>query len=224
MLAVAGGKGGVGKTTTTLCLAEALARIEGRAVAVDADREMPDLARAAGLEDGTREAPRGDVAAIAEGRSPGEAGRPLPSNPRVTVVSTRRCSAATLRRALSAMLEADAPVLVDCPAGAGRDAALPLRCAERALVVSTPTPASLRDAAKTVAMAEALGTPVVGAAVTRCDGVPETASRLLTCPIRARIPPATSPRSNRGVRAAYAGLAERFISLNTNQNSYTYTD
>ncbi|MFC7154657.1 MinD/ParA family protein [Halomarina halobia] len=211
MLAVAGGKGGVGKTTTALGLADALAREAGRAVAVDADREMPDLARAAGLcEVGPRDAPEAGVAALAAGRTPAEAGRPLPSNPDVTVVSTRRCSAATLRRGLSVTSGTAAPVVVDCPAGAGRAAALPLLCADRALVVSTPTPASLRDAAKTVAMAEALDTRVVGAVLTRCDDAPRNASRLLSCPIRGCVPAAPSPRSNRDARAAYARIAGYF--------------
>src|SRR6056297_786250 len=49
MLAVAGGKGGAGKTTTTLGLAAALGRQRRRVVAVDADREMPDLHAMAGV-------------------------------------------------------------------------------------------------------------------------------------------------------------------------------
>lgn len=44
MLAVTGGKGGCGKTTTTLGLAAAFARQRRRPVAVDADRDMPNLA------------------------------------------------------------------------------------------------------------------------------------------------------------------------------------
>src|SRR6056297_764198 len=49
MLAVAGGKGGAGKTTTTLGLAAALGRQRRGVLAVDADREMPDLHAMAGL-------------------------------------------------------------------------------------------------------------------------------------------------------------------------------
>lgn len=43
MLAITGGKGGCGKTTTTLGLAAAFARQRRRPVAVDADRDMPNL-------------------------------------------------------------------------------------------------------------------------------------------------------------------------------------
>jgi septum site-determining protein MinD len=49
MLAVAGGKGGAGKTTTTLGLAGALARQRRTVLAADADREMPDLHAMAGV-------------------------------------------------------------------------------------------------------------------------------------------------------------------------------
>ncbi|QDX41602.1 hypothetical protein [Salarchaeum sp. JOR-1] len=44
VLAVTGGKGGTGKTTTTLGLAAAYARQRRRPTVVDADRDMPNLA------------------------------------------------------------------------------------------------------------------------------------------------------------------------------------
>ncbi|MCO8268775.1 CDP-4-keto-6-deoxy-D-glucose-3-dehydrase, partial [Haloferax sp. AB510] len=47
MLAIAGGKGGSGKTTTTLGLASAL---DGPVLAVDADRDMPNLHAMAGVK------------------------------------------------------------------------------------------------------------------------------------------------------------------------------
>jgi len=43
VLAVTGGKGGTGKTTTTLGLAAAFARQRRRPTVVDADRDMPNL-------------------------------------------------------------------------------------------------------------------------------------------------------------------------------------
>ncbi|MFC6835642.1 MinD/ParA family ATP-binding protein [Halomarina ordinaria] len=213
MLAVTGGKGGVGKTTTALGVAEALARAEGGAVVVDADREMPDLARLAGCTPADPAAtPSRGVEALAAGVPLDRAGRSPPDCAGVTVVSTGRCSDATLRRALARVARADVPVVVDCPAGAGTGTAVPLACARTALVVSTPTPAALRDAAKSAAMARALDTPPLGSALTRCRTPPAGVDRLLGCPVRARIPPATSPRENDAVRAAYRRLAERFTS------------
>lgn len=50
MLAVAGGKGGCGKTTTTVGLALAADRAGWACLAVDADRDVPDLHRVAGVE------------------------------------------------------------------------------------------------------------------------------------------------------------------------------
>ncbi|MDZ5813368.1 P-loop NTPase, partial [Halorubrum sp. AD140] len=47
MIAVAGGKGGSGKTTTTLGLARALSRRGAPVVAADADWDLPNLARLA---------------------------------------------------------------------------------------------------------------------------------------------------------------------------------
>ncbi|ESP89504.1 nucleotide-binding protein, partial [Candidatus Halobonum tyrrellensis] len=56
MLAVTGGKGGTGKTTTTLGLARAL---DGRTLAVDADWDLPDLHALAGVDRAWPDAPEG---------------------------------------------------------------------------------------------------------------------------------------------------------------------
>jgi len=61
------------------------------------------------------------------------------------------------------------PVLLDCPAGAGPDAAVPLRAADRSVVVSTPEPQSLRDATKTAAMARQLDAPPAAVVLVRSD-------------------------------------------------------
>lgn len=216
MLAVAGGKGGVGKTTVAVGLARAFARAGRDPLVVDADRDMPDLARRAGVPD----AP--GVAAVADGT-------PVPAAAHAadgTGVRVLPLAAGTdgdaVRRTLARARTRDHPVLVDCPAGAGRDAARPLRAADRVLVVTTPTPSSLRDAAKTAAMARALDTGVAGAVVTRAGGPggnpgsdPPPVERLLGCPPVAAVPETDAPIAGSRARNAYtacrdalAGVAE----------------
>lgn len=153
MVAIAGGKGGCGKTTVTLGLALGLVRRGRRPLAVDADVDVPDLHIRAGVD------PEPGLAALARRGPPERVSQRSPEVPGVDVVAagaTCRCPPAALDR-LAALPR---QVLVDCPAGAGPDAAAPLRAADACVLVTTSEPASRRDVAKTAAMAESLGVPI----------------------------------------------------------------
>jgi septum site-determining protein MinD len=205
MLAIAGGKGGCGKTTTTLGLAADLARRGRRTLAVDADRDMPDLHALAGVPN------EPTVAALAGGAGPGpgsdrpplaRVARAVPDHPRAAVVpAAPGVGRDDLRAALRRLRHAPGRTLVDCPAGAGPAAVDPVRVADRVLVVTTATPPSLRDAAKTAALARAVGTPVAAAVVARTGAVPEGVERLLAAPAVA-VPEADDPLSDPDARAA----------------------
>jgi septum site-determining protein MinD len=177
-VAVAGGKGGCGKTTTALGLALAADRMGRSTLAVDADVDVPDLHRLAGLDPPGADprprpvegAPRAEVLPAPPGADPGDLAGRLPDSP-----------------------TAYDQVLLDCPAGAGRDAAVPLRAADRTLLVATADPASLRDAAKTAAMSRAVGTPVAAAVLTGTASVPEGVAGVLDTGSVVPLPPADRP-------------------------------
>lgn len=205
MLAIAGGKGGAGKTTTTLGLAAAAADRtgDGGVLAVDADVDMPNLHAMAGVEtrstDPSREADR-------------PVGLPHPSVDRLRIVPAPRQDGGDVPARLRD-LSANR-VFVDCPAGAGPDAVAPMRVADAVLVVSSLCGPALRDAAKTVAMARAVGTTVVGGVLTRTRRVPDGVERLLDCPVLDTVPEApagTDPLLTDVVRAAYARLTNRLV-------------
>jgi septum site-determining protein MinD len=80
--------------------------------------------------------------------------------------------AVDLPSALSRLVATANHVLVDCPAGAGPDAATPLRIAADALLVTTLDPACLRDTAKIAAIARALDSTVVGCVLVRTERTP----------------------------------------------------
>lgn len=149
-LAVAGGKGGCGKTTATLGLAHALVQRGRQPLVVDADHDVPDLHVRAGV------AREPGLPAIVEGTDPARVSQASERFPGVAVVAagTIRVDPAGAMRILAALPR---PVLFDCPAGAGPDVAAPLRVADGSVIASTDTRTSRADAAKTVEMARSLG-------------------------------------------------------------------
>jgi septum site-determining protein MinD len=209
VIAVAGGKGGSGKTTTTLGLARALSRRGAPAVAVDADWDLPNLARLAS-ETGDGAAGERDrrtaVDAARDGVSPDRSAPAVIAAPD----GTETVDPAPTFEALRNAVPDDAATLLDCPAGASPDAAAPLRAADRSLLVTPLRRSALRDAAKTAAVARRLDCPPVGAVAVRAPSVPDAVVDLLGCPVMCRIPSAApAPLSDPSVESAYDDLARR---------------
>lgn len=202
MLAVTGGKGGVGKTTTALGVARALGERGEQVLVVDADRDLPDLARTVGV-DATR------PTSTALGPTPGTA-VPDWSSVRVLTLPRDRHRSTTV---LDELADRPERVVVDCPAGAGRAAATPLRVADRSLVVSTAAPASLRDAAKATAMAETLGARPTATVATRCSTPQTDIGRLLPTPVLP-VPTVRTPLSAKLTRRSHRKISERVIIRN----------
>ena len=233
MIAVVGGKGGSGKTTTTVGLARALSRRGAPVVAADADWDLPNLAEladetgtpaatpaAAGSGSLGSEAPgtgpigpadRSTVAHVARGE------RPLPVDRSAPVVldapdRPREHDAATVLTDLDDVVPEDAPLLLDCPAGASPDVAAPLRAADRCVLVTPLRRPALRDTVKTAAIARRLDCPPLGTVVTRARSVPEAVSALFGRPVLGRIPPESPvPLENTAVEAAYDAAAEALV-------------
>lgn len=200
MLAVAGGKGGVGKTTTTLGLAGALAR-DGRPVrAVDADCEMPDLHTLAGCDRDPA------LSVVLDGERVPE--QPVATVPGVRVIAAPRAAAKSLVADALSQLR-DRPTVVDTPGGAGPDAVTPLRAVDHALLVSDGTPQALRDAAKTAALARELGVSVAGVALVRSGEAPGGVERFLDAPVLGTVPASADPLSDPAVWRAYDRIARR---------------
>ncbi|WP_277554255.1 P-loop NTPase [Halobaculum limi] len=169
VLAVVGAKGGVGKTTTSLNLAAALAE-DGRAVAVvEADLAMANavdfldirvnggrtlhdvLAGSAGVTDATYPAPGGfDV---------------VPSG--VDLDGFVKSDLDRFPAAMESLKASYDAVLVDTGAGVSRETVVPMRGADASVLVSTPRVASIRDADKTMTVAERADAPVGGVVLTK---------------------------------------------------------
>jgi septum site-determining protein MinD len=197
VLAVTGGKGGSGKTTTALGVASALAERRRRPLVVDCDLDAPNLHLRADVPRDPGLDADGDPATLAH-ESPVVSG--------VAVLPVGSADGDDLASLLPA-LPADRPVVLDCPAGASEAAARPLRAADRCLVVATRGRESVEDAVKTAAMARAVGTPVDGVAVSREDSVPPGLADALDAPRVVPVPRVREPLISPETAAAHAKLA-----------------
>jgi len=203
MLAVAGGKGGSGKTTTALGLARTLARRGAEPLVLDADCDMPDLHHVAGIERG------GGVDALARGAPLARACQHPPAFPGVAVVTAGQPG--RTGPALRATRDWAGPVLVDCPAGIGPDATRPLRHADGALVVSTDDPQSLDDTHRTVTAARQLDAPPAGLLLRTAAHSAETPERVADCPVLVAVPQVADPLDAPPLSQAWSTLADRLL-------------
>ena len=202
MIAIAGAKGGCGKTTVTLGLAEALADRGRPTVAVDADRQLPDLHTVADVDrEPTIAALDGetDVASIAKG---------VPGVPGVGVITAQRSDETVdLAAALERLDYETAEVLIDCPSGVGPDVVEPITAADHVVVVTTGTERSLDAARTTINAAEQLGVPVVGIVFVRCETIPDDLAAELDAETLGAVPDRGSPLSDDEVTGAFRDIA-----------------
>jgi len=208
MLSMAGGKGGVGRTTCALAFGAALGRDGREALVVGTDARGPDLRRTAGIDARPDTADPTGLWAVADGVAATVAARSVPGRPGLSILP-RDCGPGRRpeRRALD-RLDWPGPVVLDAPAGAGRAVARPLRAADHAVLVATPAPAALRSAARSAAICGALGTPTVGTILTRCSESFDL-EPLLDCPTIAAVPPTDRPLADGAVAATFDRLVAR---------------
>jgi len=212
MLAVTGGKGGCGKTTTVLGLARTLARRGREPLVVDADCDMPDLHHLAGLE-------RSDgVDTLARGAPLSRVCRYPPSFSGVAVVTAGR--PARTGPALRATRDWEGPVLVDCPAGIGPDASRPLRQADATVVVSTDRPQCLDDTRRTVTAARQLDAPPVGVLLRTVVGrAAEVGGRVAGSPVLTTVPDVQDPFDAPPLARGWSTIADRLLGPGNNTDN-----
>ena len=197
MLAIAGGKGGSGKTTTALGVASALAQRRRRPLVVDCDLDAPNLHLRAGV----------DRDPGVDASNPEAAAHEAAALPGVDVLPAGDADGDDLAATLDS-LPNDRPVVLDCPAGASEAAARPLRAADATLLVTTLGQESVEDAVKTAAMARAVGASPCVAAVSRESSVPDGLRAALGAPDIVAVPEVPAPLTADAATAAYARLVE----------------
>lgn len=197
MIAIAGGKGGSGKTTTALGLARAFARQGEEPLVVDCDVDMPDLHIHAGVD---RD---GGVGALADGASIERACVRSKKLPGVRLLPAGQRS--DLDTTITELSRWHGPVLLDCPPGAGPDATGPLRHADHAVLVTTDQPQSLSDTVLTARSARQLGAEVPGALVRETEAGTEDLPAELT--ELGRVGTVPAPFTHPSVRATWGTVS-----------------
>jgi septum site-determining protein MinD len=210
IVAVTGGKGGVGKSTVAYNLAAHL-----DAVAVDADLAMADLPTARGPD--LHDVLAGHASPVEAVREDGPVDL-LPCGR--SLAGVRGCDVTALAGAIGAVEDEYRCVVVDCPAGLQGDVGVGLLAADACVVVTTPDPSALADAMRARELARELDAGLARVVLNRApDGMDtDSISRELGAPVT-KIPPsdrlATAQENGRpvAVRHPECPSAQRFAEL-----------
>lgn len=159
---IAGGKGGVGKTTTAVNLAAAVEATGHEAVVVDADLAMANLGELLDIDvDVSIHDVLSDEATVSEALTPGPAGLSLiPGEQRLEAFA--EADPAKLRKVITTLRESHDAVFVDTGAGLSHETAVPLGLADGVLLVSTPDDVAISDTVKTAELARRVDGNVIG--------------------------------------------------------------
>ena len=164
---VAGGKGGVGKTTTAVNVAAALEADGYDVVVVDADLGMANLGAMLGVD------PETSIHQIlAGGRAVSEALTDVQGG--VTIVPGEQSLEAfadadpsKLRKVIKTLRNAYDVVLVDTGAGLSHETTVPLGLADGVVLMTTPDDVAVGDAVKTGELADRVDGEVLGVVLNR---------------------------------------------------------
>ena len=170
-LVIASGKGGVGKTTTSINLAAALREHGKDVIIVDCDLINPNISLYLGSDEvkyTLHDVLKGERR-ISEAIYTNPSGiKVIPSS--ISLSDLPNAHYKSLGRILSQLEGYTDLVIVDSHPGINKDAQHIFRLADEILVVTVPELSAVTDAMKTIRMAECLGTKVMGVLINRKEG------------------------------------------------------
>lgn len=164
---VAGGKGGVGKTTTAVNVAAAMEEEGYDVVVVDADLGMANLGAMLGVEPDTS-----IHQILAGGRAVSDALTDVQGG--ITIVPGEQsleafadADPAKLRKVIKTLRNAYDVVLIDTGAGLSHETTVPLGLADGVVLITTPDDVAVGDAIKTAELADRVDGEVIGTILNR---------------------------------------------------------
>ena len=212
--AVAGGKGGIGKTTTAINLGVVLGQTGQDVVVVDADLAMANVGQRLGIdhEPTIHQVLAGD-ATVRDAVVTGPAGLRVITGERA-LDSFATAEPTELDGVLDLLAVAYDVVLVDTGAGVQRNGVVTYRKADGVVLVTTADEVAITDANRTAAVAADADCPTVGAVVTKAEsGTAPDAVAGLDADVLAVVPahqtggPVTASEPNSDAAGTYRTLA-----------------
>ncbi len=172
-IVITSGKGGVGKTTVTACLGSALAGFGLRIALIDLDFGMNNLDVVLGVENKVVY----DLYDVLNGRCRIKQALVQDNNQKnLYVLPSNRINVSTALSGqnIKLMIEHISPlfdyVLIDCPAGIDIGFHRAVSIADEALIITTPTLSSLRDADKVLTILKSYKMDYTGLVINRMRG------------------------------------------------------
>lgn len=166
---IAGGKGGVGKTTTAINIAAALEDVGYDTVVVDADLGMANLGEMLQVE---YEQSIHDVlagsATVSEALAEAQGGMTVIAGEQ-SLEAFAEADPAKLRKVINTLRETYDVVLVDTGAGLSHETTVPLGLADGILLVTTPDDVAVNDTIKTAQLAARVDGAIIGTLITRVN-------------------------------------------------------
>ncbi|NOR59198.1 MAG: AAA family ATPase [Methanosarcinales archaeon] len=165
---IASGKGGTGKTTTTVNLGTALALLGKKTVIIDADIGMANLGLLLGLEKSpvTLHEVLSGKADVREAVYEGPGGvYVVPCG--ISLQGFQNSNPEKLQEVMATLVDEMDFMLIDAPAGISKDGVIPLAIADQVVLVVNPELSSMADALKTKVLTEMLGGGIGGAILNR---------------------------------------------------------
>ncbi len=172
-IVITSGKGGVGKTTVTANLGSALAILGYRVALLDVDFGLNNLDVVMGVENKVVY----DIADVLEGRCRARQALIQDNNrknlfilPSSNVPAYTNLSGQNIKLLLEGISGIFDYILIDCPAGIDTGFHRAVSCSDGALVVTTPSLPSLRDADKVIGLLKSYKLDNIGLIVNRVRG------------------------------------------------------
>ena len=165
---IASGKGGAGKTTTTVNLGTSLAGLGKKTIILDADIGMANLGLVLGLEKSevTLHEVLAGTADVEDAIYDGPNGlKVLPSG--ISLQGFQNADPEKMIGVMGNLVEKYDYMLIDAPAGISKDGVVPLAIADAVILVVNPEISSLADALKTKVLVEMIDSNVMGVVLNR---------------------------------------------------------